>query len=96
MISRALCFYNIAVAVVETQNLSGQRDSEMIPFELALYNNLGHIHGIYSDRDGASTCLYRVKETFALCSTLRLLVFQNRKSSTPSSWPSLPKIVVKN
>ena len=70
MLSRALCFYNIAVSVVEAQQVTGHRDSALFPFELALYNNLGHIHGVYSDREGASTCLHRVKETFAQCTTL--------------------------
>ena len=65
MISRALCFYNIAVTVVQNQDLVGEQDPGLVPFELALYNNLGHVHGIYSNREGASSCLGRVRETIA-------------------------------
>ena len=70
MIYRALSYYKVSAAVVDSQRLAEQQDSDLIPFELALYNNLGHIHGVYSDRNGTSTCLDRVKETVAQFTSL--------------------------
>lgn len=70
MISRALCLYNIAASVLGAHHMAGNQDSALMPFEMALYNNLGHIHGVYSDREGAASCLDRVKEIFVQCPTL--------------------------
>lgn len=62
MLLRAQCLYNVSVAIVESREVREKRDTSLIPFEMALYNNLGHLHGINDDRDGASTCLRHIKD----------------------------------
>ena len=65
MLQRALGFYKISIALIGARE--DKRDPGMIPFEMALYNNLGHLQGYYNDLEGVVGCLRHVKDMFAQC-----------------------------
>lgn len=67
MLSRSRWLYNVAIAILAKPEDSEPRDTCMIPFEMALFNNLGHIYGVFNDREGTTNCCQRVKEMLAEC-----------------------------
>jgi len=60
ILEKTRTFYELALAMIHLDNEESSDTFDVMPLELALYNNLGHIYAFFFNRDGAVFCRDRV------------------------------------